>query len=172
MATVTSIVSPLTSKPSRHRRYGAALANARSVTKASAAIAVHFADVFRTSTSSIVIVYDREDVKMRIGLLLLFWLCVFSTFIQVPLLCFEIWLLATGTTFSDLSIWALLTEHLPFLTWVANLILVVLGTEFGGVILGLPATLVTSFKLVFGTLIGIWASNALREMDASRATDG
>jgi len=104
---------------------------------------------------------------MRFGLLLLFWLCVFGTVVHVPLLGYEFWLLATDVTFTELTVWALLTEHLPFLSWIADLITAILGVEFGDLILGLPATLVTIFKLVFSTLIGIWALDRVREMDSS-----
>ena len=108
---------------------------------------------------------------MRKGLLLLFWLCVLSSVIRLPLLCYEIWLLAAATTFSDLTVWALLTEHLPFLAWVTDLITAIFGVEFGGWILDLPATLVTIFKLFFGTLIGIWAMNTVRELDSANLSE-
>ncbi len=107
---------------------------------------------------------------MRSGLLLLFWLCVFTTVVRVPLLGYEFWLLATAETFSELTVWALLTQHLPFLSWVADLITAVLGVEFGGLILALPATLVTIVKLIFGTLIGIWALDKVRELDATHVS--
>jgi hypothetical protein len=114
----------------------------------------------------------HEGVNMRSGLLLLFWLCIAGTFIQVPLLCYEFWLLATGTTFSELTVWALLTEHLTFLSWAADLIKAIFGAEFGDMILGLPVTGVTIFKLIFSTLIGYWALNAVREMDSSEESGG
>jgi hypothetical protein len=104
---------------------------------------------------------------MRSSLLLLFWLCVLGTFIQLPLLCYEIWLLATGLTFSELTVWALLTEHLTFLAWIAKIITAVFGAELGGWILHLPVTLVTIVKLISGTLIGYWALNKLREIDSA-----
>ena len=113
----------------------------------------------------------HEDVKIRKALLVLFWLCMVGTIIRVPLLCYEIWLIATATTFSELTVWALVTEHLPFLAWVADLITAILGAEFGDLILNLPATLVTMFKLVFGTLIGMWALDTAREMDSSNMSD-
>ncbi len=103
---------------------------------------------------------------MRNGLLVLFWLCVVTTVIRVPVLCYEFWLLATQVSFTELTVWALLTEYLPFLSWLADLITAVLGVGLGGFILGLPATLVTIFKLIFGTLIGIWALDKVREIDA------
>lgn len=104
---------------------------------------------------------------MRSSFLLLFWLCVLGTFIQLPLLCYEFWLLATGPTFSELTVRALLTEHLTFLAWIADLVMAVLGADFGGWILGLPVTLVTVVKLICGTLIGYWALNKLREIDSA-----
>ncbi len=104
---------------------------------------------------------------MRSSLLLLFWLCVLGTFIQLPLLCYELWLLGTGLTFSELTVWALLTEHLTFLAWIADLITGVFGAELGGWILDLPVTLVTIVKLVSGTLIGYWALYKLREIDSA-----
>jgi len=107
---------------------------------------------------------------MRNGLLLLFWLCVLSTVVRVPLLGYEFWLLATGVTFSELTGWALLTEHLPFLSWIVDLVTTVLGAEFGDLILGLPATLLTILQLIFGTLIGIWALDTAREMDSSHVS--
>ncbi len=85
----------------------------------------------------------------------------------MPLLGYEFWLLATAETFSELTVWALLTQHLPFLSWIADLITTIFGAEFGDLILGLPATLVTIGKLIFGTLIGIWALDNVREMDSS-----
>ena len=103
---------------------------------------------------------------MRGGLLLLFWLCILGTIVQAPLLCYEFWLLATGLTFSELTVWAMLTEHLTFLAWVADIITAVFGAEFGDWILGLPVTLVTILKLTSGTLIGYWALYTLREIDS------
>ena len=108
---------------------------------------------------------------MRTGLLLLFWLSVAGTFVQVPLLFYEFWLLAAGTTFGDLTLWVLLTEHLSFLTWIADLITAIFGAEFGGWILGLPATAVTIFKLIINTLIGYWALKVVREIDSSEVSD-
>lgn len=108
-----------------------------------------------------------ESMKMRIGLLLVFWVCVLSTIVRVPLLCYEFWLLATEVTFFELSGWALLTEHLPFLSWLADLIVTILGAEFGRMILDWPATVFTIYKLILGTLIGIWAFDRLHEMDDS-----
>jgi hypothetical protein len=110
-------------------------------------------------------------MKMRKAMLLLFWLCVLGTIVRLPLLCYEFWLLATATTFSDLTVWSLLTEHLPFLAWVTDLITAIFGAEFGGWILDLPATLVTSVKLVFGTLIGIWALDTAREINSAQISD-
>ena len=52
---------------------------------------------------------------MRKGLLVIYWLCILGTFIQVPLLCFEFWLLATGIPFSALTVETLLTDHISFL---------------------------------------------------------
>jgi len=109
---------------------------------------------------------------MRSGLRLLFWLCILGTIVQVPLLCYETWLLATELTFSELTLWALLTEHITFLAWIADLIMAILGAEFGDLILGLPATLVTILKLIFGTLIGYWALDAVHEMDSSYLSGG
>ena len=109
---------------------------------------------------------------MRSGLLLLFWLCILGTIVQVPLLCYEFWLLATGLTFSELTVWALLIEHLTFLAWIADLITAVFGAEFGDWILGLPATLVTILKLIFGTLIGYWALDTVRELDSAHVSSG
>ena len=109
---------------------------------------------------------------MRTGLLLLFWLSVAGTFVQVPLLCYEFWLLAAGTTFGDLTLWVLLTEHLSFLAWVADLILAVFGSEFGDWILGLPVTLVTTVKLISGAIIGKLALDKVREIDASHGSGG
>jgi len=105
---------------------------------------------------------------MRFGLLLIFWLCVFGTVVRVPLLGYEFWLLATEVTFAELTVWALLTEHLPFLSWIADLITAILGAEFGDLILALPATLLTTIKLIFGTVIGMWALDRVREMDSSQ----
>lgn len=99
--------------------------------------------------------------------LILFWVCVLGTVVRVPLLWYEFWLLATGVGFSELTVRALLTEHLPFLSWIADIIVAVLGAEFGSLILSLPATLMTMVKLVFGTLIGYWALDRLREIDSS-----
>ena len=111
--------------------------------------------------------YLHEGAKMRSGLLLLFWLCIAGTIVQVPLLCSEFWLLTAGTTFGELTVWVLLTEHLIFLAWIADLITAIFGAEFGDWILGLPVTGVTILKLIFSTLIGYWALNAVREMDSS-----
>ena len=113
--------------------------------------------------------YAHEDVKMRNALRLVFWLCVVGTFIQVPLLAYEFWLLTTGITFSELTVAVLLTEHITFLAWIVDLIRALFGAGFGGWILGLPITLVTIFKLIFSTLIGYWALVTVRSMDASRA---
>ena len=109
---------------------------------------------------------------MRIGLLFLYWLCIAGTFVQVPLLCYELWLLAAGTAFSELTVWVLLTDHLGFLAWVADLITAIFGAEFGDWILGLPVTAVTIFKLIFNTLIGYWALKTVREMDSSEVSGG
>ena len=103
---------------------------------------------------------------MRTGLLFVFWLCIAGTFIQVPLLCYESWLIATTTTFSELTVWVLLTEHLTFLSWITVLAKAVFGASLGGWILALPATGVTIFKLVSSTLIGYWAIRAVRRMEA------
>jgi len=111
-------------------------------------------------------------MKMRIGLLTIFWICTLGTAIQAPLLCYEFWLLATGVTFSELTIWALLTEHIKFLAWVADLIWEIFGTGFGDWILGLPATLVTFVKLIMGTLIAYWALGAVRKIDSAHDSDG
>ncbi len=112
----------------------------------------------------------QEGVKMRNGLLLLFWICVLSVVVRVPLLCYELWLLATGVAFSELTGWALLTEHLPFLSWIADLVTATLGAEFGSSLLALPATLITILKLMFHTVIGIWALDRVREMDSSHVS--
>jgi len=109
----------------------------------------------------------QEVAKMRSGLLFLFWLCIAGTFVQVPLLCYEFWLLAAGATFGELTVWALLTNHLSFLAWIADLITAIFGAEFGDWILGLPVTAVTILKLIFSTLIGYWALKTVREMDSS-----
>jgi hypothetical protein len=110
----------------------------------------------------------RKGVNVRSRLLfLLFCLCVFSTIIRVPLLGYELWLLATEASFIELTVWALLTEHLPFLSWIADLAIAALGAELGWFILGLPATLMTIIKLIVGTLIGFWA---LSELDASHVS--
>ena len=109
---------------------------------------------------------------MRRGLLLVIWLCVIGTVVQLPLLCYEIWLLVTGMAFSELTVWVLLTEHLSFLAWVADLILAVFGSEFGDWILGLPVTLVTTVKLISGAIIGKLALDKVREMDASHGSGG
>ena len=53
------------------------------------------------------------------------------------------------------------------LVLVATLISAVFGAEFGDLILGLPVTLVTIVKLIFGTMIGYWALNTLRELESS-----
>ena len=84
----------------------------------------------------------------------------------MPLLCFEIWLLATGLAFNELTLGVLLTQHLTLLAWIADLVLVLFGTGFGGWILGLPATLITIVKLILSTLIGYWALVTVRQMDA------
>jgi hypothetical protein len=112
----------------------------------------------------------QESVKMRNGLLLLFWICVVSVAVRVPLLCYELWLLVTEVTFSELTGWALLTDHLPFLSWIAALVTATLGTELGSSLLALPATLITVIKLIFSTLIGIWALDRVREMDSSHGS--
>ena len=83
-------------------------------------------------------------------------------------LCYEFWLLAAGTTFGELTVWVLLTDHLSFLAWIADLITAIFGAEFGGWILGLPVTAVTILKLIFSTLIGYWALKTVREMDFSK----
>ena len=85
-------------------------------------------------------------------------------------LCYEFWLLAAGTTFGELTVWVLLTDHLSFLAWIADLITAIFGAEFGGWILGLPVTAVTILKLIFGTLIRIWALDKVRELDASHVS--
>ena len=115
--------------------------------------------------------FVHECVKMRRGLLLLFWLCTLGTIVQAPLLCYEVWLLATGVTFSELTVWALLTEHITFLSWIADIITSIFG-EFGDWILGLPAILVTLFKLIFSTLIAYWALDTVRKMDSSHVSGG
>ncbi len=107
---------------------------------------------------------------MRDVLLLLFWLCVLGTFVQVPLLCYEFWLLATGMTFSELTVGVLLTEYLTLLAWIADLVWVLFGAGFGGWILGLPVTLITILKLIASTLIGYWALVTVRKLDSSRVS--
>ena len=107
---------------------------------------------------------------MRDGLMFLFWVCLLGTFFQAPLLGYEFWLLATqATTFGELTVVVLLTEHLTFFAWIASLILGVFGPVFGGWILSLPVILVTSVKLICGSLIGYWSLVTVRKMDSSRA---
>jgi hypothetical protein len=120
--------------------------------------------------SAMMTAYLQEGAKMRSGLLFLFWLCILGTIVQAPLLCYEFWLLATSATFGELTVWVLLTDHLTFLAWVADLITAIFGAEFGNWILGLPVTAVTSLKLIFGTLIGYWALNTVRKMDSSEVS--
>ena len=97
-------------------------------------------------------------------------MCLIGTILRLPLLGYEAWLLATEVTFSELTVLALLTAHIPFLAWVADLIRVIFGAEFGDVILGLPAIIVTIVKLIFGTLVGFWALDAVHDMDSSYAS--
>lgn len=114
----------------------------------------------------------QEGAILRISLLVLIWLCFLGTIVQVLLLGYELRLLLSGITFSELTVLALLTEHIAFLFWIADIIYAIFGVEFADLILALPATLVTIFKLVFGALIGYWALDTLRELDSSQGTGG
>ena len=101
---------------------------------------------------------------MRTFLLTIFWITSLGSVIQLLIMVSAGWILLSGPySFFDLNVNVFITQYVPWLLW-AKAILIQLFGNFGYWILEIPILIITPVKLVFGTIIGLWAYSAAKGM--------
>jgi len=101
---------------------------------------------------------------MRTFLLSIFWLANIGSVIQLLIIVSASWIVFSGTySFSDLDVDTYITTYIPMFLWLKTLIISILGS-FGYLILAIPILVIAPLKLVMGTIIGLWAYSAAKDM--------
>jgi hypothetical protein len=94
---------------------------------------------------------------MRAFLLTVFWITNTGNVIQLLVIVSASWMIFSGRySFFGLDANAFLTQVVPWLLWLKTLIILLLG-DLGRLLLGIPILIIAPPKLIFGTVIGIWA---------------
>ena len=106
---------------------------------------------------------------MRTFLLSVFWFTTLGGVIQLLIIASASWIIFSGAySFFDLSVNVFITQYVPWLIWLKSLIVEILG-NFGYWLLKIPILIIAPLKLIFGTIIGLWAYSIARNMPAEPA---
>jgi len=106
---------------------------------------------------------------MRKFLLAIVWLTSLGSVIQVLIIGSASWISFSGAhSFSDLNVNVFITQYIPMFVWIKTLIVELLG-DFGYWILSIPILIIAPLKLLTGTIIGLWAYLAAKDMAAESA---
>ena len=101
---------------------------------------------------------------MRTFLLTIFWISNLGSVIQLLIMASASWILLSGSySFFDLNVNVFITQYVPWLLWIKTILVQLLG-EFGYWILTIPILIIAPVKLVLGTIIGLWAYSAAKDM--------
>ena len=101
---------------------------------------------------------------MRTFLLTVFWITNIGNVIQFLVIVSASWMIFSGRySFFELDANTFFTQIVPWLLWLKTLIILLLG-DLGRLVLSIPMLIIAPMKLIFGTVIGIWAySTAMGE---------
>jgi hypothetical protein len=106
---------------------------------------------------------------MRTFLLTIFWITNLGSVIQLLIMASAAWILLSGAySFFDLNVNVFITQYVPWLLWIKTILIQLLG-GFGYWILEIPILVIAPVKLVFGTIIGLWAYSVAKDMPAKSA---
>ena len=106
---------------------------------------------------------------MRTFLLTIFWITNLGNVIQLLIIVSASWILLSGAhSFFDLNVNVFITQYVPWLLWIKTILIQLLG-DFGYWILTVPILVIAPLKLVFGTVIGVWAYSVAKGMPAKPA---
>jgi len=104
---------------------------------------------------------------MRTFLLTIFWITNLGNVIQLLIMASASWIIFSGAySFYDLSMNVFITQYIPMFIWIKTLIVTLLG-NFGNWILTIPILLIAPVKFVIGTIIGLAAYSAAKDMPAA-----
>jgi hypothetical protein len=104
---------------------------------------------------------------MRTFLLAIFWITNLGNVIHLLIIASASWIIFSGTySFSDLNVDLFITQYIPMFVWIKTLIVELLG-DFGYWVLTIPILIVSSLKLVAGTIIGLWVYSVAKDMPAA-----
>ena len=106
---------------------------------------------------------------MRTFLLSIFWITTVGSVIQLLVMASASWIVFSGAySFSELSVDVFITQYLPWFVWLKAFIVALLG-EFGRWVLTVPILIIATLKLIGGTIIGLWAYSAAKELPVEPA---
>ena len=106
---------------------------------------------------------------MRTFLLTIFWITNLGSVIQLLIIASASWILLSGSySFFDLNVNVFITLYVPWLLWIKTILIQLLG-NFGYWILKIPILIIAPVKLIFGTIIGLWAYSVAKNMPAKSA---
>ena len=106
---------------------------------------------------------------MRKFLLTIFWITNFSTVIWLLIMASAGWLIFSGDySFFELNLDVCITQFVPWLLWYKTFIVALLG-EFGRWMLSIPILIIAPLKIIGGTIIGLWAYSAAKNMPVDPA---
>ena len=104
---------------------------------------------------------------LRTFLLSVFWISTFGSVVQLLILFSACWIIFSGAySFSELNFDVFLTQYIPMFLWIKALIVTLLG-NVGHWVLTIPVLVISPFKLVAGTIIGLWAFSAAKKIPAT-----
>ena len=102
---------------------------------------------------------------MRTFLLTIFWITSLGSVVQLLIMASASWILLSGAySFFDLNVNVFITQYVPWLLWIKTIIIQLLG-DFGYWILTIPILIIAPVKLIFGTIIGLWAYTIARRLE-------
>ena len=94
---------------------------------------------------------------MRTFLLTVFWITNIGNVIQLLVIVSVSWMIFSGHySFFELDANTFFTQIVPWLLWLKTFIILLLG-DLGRLLLGIPILIIAPLKLIFGTVIGLWA---------------
>ncbi len=106
---------------------------------------------------------------MRTFLLTIFWITNLGNVIQLLIMASASWIIFSGAySFFDLNVNVFITQYIPMFIWIKTFIVTLLG-DFGYWILTIPILIIAPLKLVTGTIIGLWAYSAAKDVLAEPA---
>ena len=104
---------------------------------------------------------------MRTFLLTICWITTLGSIIQLLIMASASWIIFAGAySFTDLDINVFITQYIPMFIWIKTFIVALLGSV-GHWILTIPVLIIAPLKLVIGTIIGLWAYSAAKNMPAT-----